>query len=487
MMADGQARRSSESIALAAAGAVASISAVAVSAASARLLPLEDFADLRRVIVVFALVAPLVSGGIGTALLHNIDAEDSQSSRYVVTGIAIVASSWAVVTLVSAFILAPQISTLLGSADLASPLRAFSLVALGQNLLAVLGSAFVAQRRIWRAALSASVPTALSLFLIVSFRPDSLAAIINLMALAWVAPTAVALTISVPSIGRTAVTSRKDFRTIWAVASPLMLSSGAGKIHQQTDKIVVGSNSNSEDFAEYSAGAIEIPLLGVITSTVSSLLQRDFSGSLRGGNSPDSALSLQCRSSVAVSSILFPACVFLFIFAPEIIQILFGSAFSGAVPILRIYLLLIPSRVLMWPTLLTAAGHSRVIFRITIATLIVNIVGTIVAIRLFGIYAAAGSTVLTHYGVRTTVGLRLTAELLSTAIGDIVPWSELGRVAALAVASAAPALAAASWMDGPALVQISVGLLGQALGMAGLFFRREPWVSLRKLLSGRAK
>ena len=66
--------------------------------------------------------------------------------------------------------------------------------------------------------------------------------------------------------------SGKSMKEIIKYSAPLGIASMMGTIMLQLDKIIVSSMCTPEEFANYVNGAIEIPLIAVITGSISAVI-----------------------------------------------------------------------------------------------------------------------------------------------------------------------------------------------------------------------
>jgi O-antigen/teichoic acid export membrane protein len=124
---------------------------------------------------------------------------------------------------------------------------------------------------------------------------------------------------------------------------PLGLATMFGTMSLQLDKVIVSALTSPEEFAVYSNGAVEIPLIGIITGAVTVVVLADMRKSVADGNFQE-AIRLFRLTAEKTSYILFPAMVFLFISADSFIQTLFSDKYADSVIPFRWYLLLLPVR-----------------------------------------------------------------------------------------------------------------------------------------------
>ena len=102
-----------------------------------------------------------------------------------------------------------------------------------------------------------------------------------------------------------------------------------GLMSRSVDKVVVSSMCTPEQFAVYVNGAIDIPLIGILTGSVNAVLLPEIVELYKRGQARE-ALLLWQRAAVKCSLILLPAMCFLFAMAPEVMRVLFSDAYAAS-------------------------------------------------------------------------------------------------------------------------------------------------------------
>ena len=91
--------------------------------------------------------------------------------------------------------------------------------------------------------------------------------------------------------------------------------------------------------------------------------------------------------------------------APELMWFLYGPGYVGSSSLFRIYLLIMPIRIISFGSVLLATGNSRYIFIQEFAFLMVYIPLLWLAVQLFGSIGAAWSKVIPFYLVYVPIAL----------------------------------------------------------------------------------
>ena len=206
---------------------------------------------------------------------------------------------------------------------------------------------------------------------------------------------------------------------------PLWLSFLVGATRAYVDKFLVVFLYRPEDFAIYSRGAFELPLIGLVPFALSSLLAPRFAESYSRGAVME-VIVLWREMARNVSQLFFPLFVFCFIFAEPIITLLFTSQYSGGAEIFRIYLCLLPLRIVSYKTILIATGATKPILTGATVAFIASIFLGISLERVFGLSGPAVGNVLGEI-LGFWYMLWHSKRVLEVSWMDLVPLRELAQ------------------------------------------------------------
>jgi len=218
-------------------------------------------------------------------------------------------------------------------------------------------------------------------------------------------------------------------------AIPLGLASLLGTLSAQLDKLIVSAMCTTEEFAIYATGAIELPLIGVITGAMSAVVLPELTRFYKAGT-PGRIIDLWQGAMKTALLILAPVMFGVLLTAPELMSVLFSDTYTEAATPLRIYALLLPLRAAVYGSVLMAPDQTRWVTASAAFGLTLNGVLSIVAVSLFGYAGAAWASVLTTYAVVVFM-LRPMSRALGCRPRDLIP----GRhIAAVLTAAGVPAL-----------------------------------------------
>ncbi len=176
---------------------------------------------------------------------------------------------------------------------------------------------------------------------------------------------------------------------------PLGGSIMVGVVRKYIDQFIIAFFYTPVNFAVYSRGAFELPFVALLPYTLSTLMIPKIAEYHKEGKR-SSILHLWQESMWKVSLVFFPLFVYAFIFADEIITLLFTSNYSESVLIFRIYLVLLPVRIASYRTILQAIGKTRIIFKAVNISLFLSVSLGIVLERIFGFSGPAVAIVISE-------------------------------------------------------------------------------------------
>lgn len=205
---------------------------------------------------------------------------------------------------------------------------------------------------------------------------------------------------------------------------PLALAGMFGALSLQMDKLIVAFLCSPEEFIEYSFGAMEIPLIGIVTGALTSVTLAEMRTSIVDNN-PDRALHLFRQVARKSSYIILPAMVFLLITADTFIQYLYTSEYKNSVFPFRMYLILLPVRTVVFGSLIMALGRSRFILIRSAIGLAINGVLSTLLVWKYGPWGAVVATLLTIYIWSVPANLYILAKDLTRKWHEILPLQEI--------------------------------------------------------------
>ena len=212
-------------------------------------------------------------------------------------------------------------------------------------------------------------------------------------------------------------------------AIPLGLASLLGTLSSSMDQMIVSMRCSPAEFAVYTVGAMEIPLIGVITGSITSVVLVDYARLYQAGR-VDEVVRLMQTAMTRSALILLPAMMLFWVLAPQLMRLLYGADYAGAAVPFRIYLLLLPIRTLTFGAVFQATGSSRPILVLSAVGLVSGAVLGWWLTGWLGSAGAAGASVLVSYLISLPLSLYVLRQRLQRPVRAVFPWGTLGRILA---------------------------------------------------------
>ncbi len=173
---------------------------------------------------------------------------------------------------------------------------------------------------------------------------------------------------------------------------PLGLSLLIGVLSVQLDKLMISGFFKPEQFAVFSLGAMELPLIGILINSVNAILLPNMSSIDREQMSAIYSASIRKNAII-----IFPLATVFYIFATEFMVFIYGSIYAEAAVYFRIYLMILPLRVATYGIVFQALGKTRLVMMDSILMLIMNAILNLILIRIYGMTGAAIATVIVSW------------------------------------------------------------------------------------------
>lgn len=188
-------------------------------------------------------------------------------------------------------------------------------------------------------------------------------------------------------------------------------------IYANFDLVMLGAMKTETEVGLYTIAAKAKAVLAITSGLVSNSLLPVASGLWRDGER-ERFRSLSAKTVVTVGAVQTCVAAAAFVFAKQIILILGGSDFLGAVPAFRMLLLSIPpiaASNILGGQVLIPAGQEKKLLRAEIAGAVFNLLANLIAIPRYSIVGAAFTTVVSEvivwllcaYYCQKTIGMDL--------------------------------------------------------------------------------
>ncbi|PJE48065.1 MAG: hypothetical protein CUR34_00870 [Sediminibacterium sp.] len=208
---------------------------------------------------------------------------------------------------------------------------------------------------------------------------------------------------------------------------PLGLSSVIGTITTQLSGMIVALQTSPEDFAIYVNGAREVPLIGIVTGSISIVIMSEMAQKIKNGDL-QAALALFRKSAVVSACFLIPIMIFLLIQAENFITILYSNKYESSVIPFRIYLLAIPIRIVYYSAAFIALGKSKKILFRSAIDLCLTAIFCYILVSLFGYNGAPLGLILTMFLWTVPYNLYALGKDFNCSAFYIIPFRKVGKI-----------------------------------------------------------
>ncbi|AXA35122.1 Lipopolysaccharide biosynthesis protein WzxC [Candidatus Sumerlaea chitinivorans] len=247
---------------------------------------------------------------------------------------------------------------------------------------------------------------------------------------------------------------------------PVGLTSALDTISSWLDRTLIARFYSSADLAVYTYGAIEIPFIAVVTGAVAPVLLPHFSG-LLAQNQRDEVLAVWHRAVRKGGLILFGLFFFFLWLAEDFLVVLYSERYRESSLYFRIYLTLLPLRIVAFMPMLFALGRTRWVLTGALGEIVINL-GLSLLLMLRTPLGMAGPAIGT---VLATI-LQMLFYLEGIRRGLLVGWRNVLPWQALAM----DFLRAAGWLLPLALLPASGFPSLIALTLGGFVYATYLWV-----------
>lgn len=481
--------RSVKTIALSLGQGMSMIISMVVTMVAVRLLSVEQYATFRQTFLVYQLAEPFLLLSLPMALYFFMGRDGDRKQQTVFESYLMLLGSGTLFGLFFLFGGNALIAQQFQNPHLQTTLLWVAPFALFMLPAAILSTVMVVQNRTIQLSLYNIVSRLLLAFLSIGgcywFR--------NAESMIWAQLIWSVITLPLASYlifsslkGSLRLPELQHMYSIVKYAIPLGLSTILSSVMIWMDKFIVASLCPPEEFAVYANGALELPLIGVVTGSIATVIMADMARHCHEGQHRV-ALELFRKSSVFSALLLFPCLCFFLFFGEAYIQLIFSEKYAASVVPFTIYLFVLPFRIVYYGGAMIALGLSRMVFYRSMGDLLVNMVMAWGFVHLFGSKGAAIATLLTMYCWSLPFNLAVLRRGFHCQIRDLMPFRQLSKIMLIAGVSAllASSLLLIGW--GPLMNLLFGGiffsvcyiwlvflLIPEGRGIASLFSRHPP-------------
>jgi O-antigen/teichoic acid export membrane protein len=228
---------------------------------------------------------------------------------------------------------------------------------------------------------------------------------------------------------------RELLRMIWPATWPLIMYAISAGLARSFDSWLVSRQFDETQFAVFRYGAREFPLVVALAGGLSTIMiPKLFT---------NEALPELRERSVRLMHICYPVVFILMLCSPMLFAFFFGAAYKPGAYLFNIYLLITLTQLVFPQSILTARGDTRLLWYISLAELVVNVIASLILLSYFGLEGIAFGTLIA-FAFEKVVLLFIVARRFGLTPGKIFnPYVWLGYSVLLVMA-----FNAAKWIAG---------------------------------------
>jgi O-antigen/teichoic acid export membrane protein len=412
-----------------------------------RLVSQEIFGTYRQVYLVYGFIGGLMTLRLSNSLYYFLPKYGKNGRRVILGQTILQTAIIAGMISITMWICSTPVSILFDNSQLKQLIRVFSPYPLAAEVLNLVPAYMISLERPLRGGIYAAAASILRMCIAVSIFALG-GEIIQVILVTVVIVGLIAMIGCVDMIRLSPQGSWKftkssvveQFSYTW----PLWLTATVGIISLQFGKLVISASFTPDVYAIYSVGAIELPIVGLVTGSLATAIMPNLVIAVDKGTIQQ-ALSIWKEAVRKGSFFVLPCFVFFLVFGQDFIILLYGKNYSMAAWPFLILLFILPLRVAVYGPLLRAIGDTRSISMAAIYAMVVNIaVGiSIVWLGEGGIISFVGPSIGLVCGSLTMniYQLKRIGQLVHVPIRILMPWKMMGLLLFLCALAAMGAVA----------------------------------------------
>lgn len=273
---------------------------------------------------------------------------------------------------------------------------------------------------------------------------------------------------------------RREFAGQLRYAAPFGAAGALYGLRMQADQWVAAALFSVGMFASFSIAAVLGPLLHLFRVSVFYVFMPSMSRLQANGDIPG-MLALNIRANVMIGALVYPLLAFAFVFAEDVVTIIYTAAYLDAAPVMRVYIVGLAALVVELASIMMLLQQGAFTMRVGLVVLILSVALSWFSAHPFGLAGAAVGSVAAIY-IDLIATLRRIAQRTGIPIWRLQNWHALGLSMLFAALAALLAWGMAGRlfaMSGP-LVRLAAGgvlLVAAYATMQALFGMGQGWLA----------
>ncbi|HET7401543.1 MAG TPA: oligosaccharide flippase family protein [Usitatibacter sp.] len=248
---------------------------------------------------------------------------------------------------------------------------------------------------------------------------------------------------------------RDHFKAQVKQAAPFALSGALHGIRSQGDQWIAAAMFTVPMFASFSVATVLAPLVQIFRASVNNVFLPSMSR-LQSNGDTAGMLALNSRANAMVALLVYPMLAFAFVFAEQVITLVYTRTYLDAVPVMRLYILGLVAFVVELVSLLFVMQQGSFAARVNGLVLFLALPMSWFGATHWGLMGAAAGSVAAIYTERLLSLSRL-AQLTNTPISRLQDWPTLAGILAAAIIAALAAGVALHWTEWSSFATLVAG------------------------------
>jgi len=221
-----------------------------------------------------------------------------------------------------------------------------------------------------------------------------------------------------------------------AYAVPLGLAGLLFTIQTDLHNYFVSNRYSAATFAVYSIGVAQLPFVGIVRDSVSSVILPRISFLQREGQARE-IIILVANATRKLAAVFLPVYAFLMITGPQFLTVMFTKAYAASWPIFAINLTLLPLSLIEVDAVVRAhEKHRFFLLKLQIVLSVLMVFALWYGVSRFGLIGAISVVVLINFLLRVVLAVKF-GRVLGAQLRDLLLFKDVAKVA---LASAAAGL-----------------------------------------------
>lgn len=265
---------------------------------------------------------------------------------------------------------------------------------------------------------------------------------------------------------------RSAFADQIAHAAPFGAAGGLHDLRSQSDQWVAAALFPLGMFASFSVAAVLAPLVNLFRQSVSSVFLPGMSR-MQGEGDVAGMLEQNSRANVMVGAMVLPLLAFAFLYAEQIITVVYTATYVEAAPVMRIYIAGLAALIVELASVVLLLRQGPFMLRLNLILLVLSVAASYIGAREFGLPGAAAGFLVAAY-LNPIITLRRISLITGMPLRRLQDWGALAQLALFTlIAAAAASLVDSRFLasSAPFLRMAGGGaVLGAAYVLMHLFF-----------------